>query len=231
MGKKKSVKYNAPEYASTSYDTGGLFGSSTTDKSGTTYNPSSWMTNTMNTTGNSINTTLQNMLSNDYSNDANFQAYQNQLNKTAKQNYDTSVLSSLADRGLMRSSGLQAATNSFADTLADNTTDLYDSYYNRQANNLSSLLNTSNALYNYITGVNSGSQTNTNNLNNFNLTNAGKDLEAQKTNASSNSGLWSTLANVAGSLGNTALSTGLAAATGGTGTALSGGSSILKGIA
>lgn len=218
MGKKKSkVKYNAPEYASTSYDTGGLFGSSTTDKSGTSYTPSSWMTNTMNTTGNSINTTLQNMLSNDYSNDANFQAYQNQLNKTAKQNYDTSVLSSLADRGLMRSSGLQAATNSFADTLADNTTDLYDSYYNRQANNLSNLLNTSNALYNYMTGVNSGSQATTNALNNFNLTNAGHDLDAQKTNAQINnsSNLWGTLAQVTGSLGNTALSAALGAASGG----------------
>lgn len=207
MGKKSSVKYNAPEYASTSYDTGGLFGSSTTDKSGTSYTPSSWMSSTMGTAGNNINTTLQNMLSNDYSNDANFQAYQNQLNKTASQNYDTSVLSQLANKGLMRSSGLQAATNSFADTLADNTTDLYDSYYNRQANNLSNLLSTSNALYNYITGVNSGSQTNTNSVNNFNLTNAGHDLEAQKANAqlNNNSSLWSSLANTAGNLAGTAL--------------------------
>lgn len=164
MGKSKS-----PKYATTSYDTGGLFGNSTTGKSGTTYNPTNWITDTGNTAGSGINTTLNNMLSNDYSNDANFQAYQNQLNKTAAQNYDTSVLSNLANRGLMRSSGLQAATNSFNDSLIDNTTDLYDNYYNRQANNLSSLLNTQNALYNYITGVNTGSQNNTKTVNDFNM--------------------------------------------------------------
>lgn len=56
MGKKK-----APEYATTNYDTGGLFGSSTTSKSGTTYNPASWMSDTMGTVGNNVNSTLNNM--------------------------------------------------------------------------------------------------------------------------------------------------------------------------
>lgn len=164
MGKSKS-----PKYAETSYDTGDLFGSSTTNKKGTTYNPADWMSSLNNTAASGLNTTLNNMLSNDYSNDANFQAYQDNLNKTAAQNYDTSVLSNLANRGLMRSSGLQSATNSFNDSLIDNTTDLYDNYYNRQSNNLSNLLNTQNSLYNYLTGVNSGSQTNSQNVSNFNM--------------------------------------------------------------
>lgn len=171
MGKKK-----APEYAKTTYDTGGLFGSSTTDKSGTSYKPADWMSNTMGTVGNNVNTTLNNMLSNDFANDANFQAYQNQLNKTAAQNYDASVLSPLANRGLMRSSGLQAATNAFADTLADQTTNLYDSYYNRQQRNLSSLMNTSNALFDYLMGVNKGSQTNSENISNYNKWKYAQDL-------------------------------------------------------
>lgn len=165
MGKSKK----APEYATTNYDTGGLFGSSTTSKKGTSYTPASWMSNTMETVGGNVNSTLNNMLSNDYANDPNFQAYQNQLNKSAQQSYDASVLSPLANRGLMRSSGLQAATNAFADTLADQTTNLYDNYYNRQQNNLSSLVNTSNALFNYLTGVNSGSQTNSQNISNYNM--------------------------------------------------------------
>lgn len=164
MGKK-----SAPKYAKTTYDTGNLYGKSTSDENGTTYSAPNWISNTMGTVGNNVNSTLQNMLSNDFSNDANFKAYQNQLNKTASQNYDTSVLSQLANRGLMRSSGLQSATNAFADTLADKTTDLYDNYYNRQANNLSNLLNTSNTLYNYITGVNSGSQQNSKNVSDYNL--------------------------------------------------------------
>lgn len=186
-----------PEYAGTTYDTGGLFGSSTSNKNGTSYDPEGWMSNTMGTVGSNVNSTLKNMLSNDYSNNANFQAYQNQLNRTAAQNYDTSVLSQLANRGLMRSSGLQSATNAFADTLANNTTDLYDSYYNRQANNLSNLLNTSNALYNYVTGVNTGGLNNTGAVNNFNLGAAGIN----------NNGLWSSLSNTAGNIAGTAIST------------------------
>ena len=194
MGKSKK----APEYAETKYDTGGLFGSATSNKSGTTYNPSSWMSNTMNTVGGNINSTLNNMLSGDYANDANFQVYQDQLNRSAAQNYDASVLSQLADRGLMRSSGLQSATNAFADTLANNTADLYDSYYNRQANNLSNMLNTSNAIYNYLTGINSAALNNTGSVNSYELNRAGLN---------DNSNLWGQLANTAGSVAGSAIST------------------------
>lgn len=193
MGKSK-----APEYATTTYDTGNLFGSSTTSKNGTTYNPASWITDTNNTTSNGINSTLKNMLSNDYSNDANFQAYQNQLNNTASQNYDTSVLSNLANRGLMRSSGLQAATNSFNDSLIDKTMNLYDNYYNRQANNLSNLLNTQNALFNYLTGVNQGSQTNSQNVSNYNM-------QKYQTEQALKSAMWNSLGQAAGSLGGGAI--------------------------
>lgn len=188
MGKK-----SAPKYAKTTYDTGNLYGKSTSDENGTTYSAPNWISNTMGTVGNNVNSTLQNMLSNDFSNDANFKAYQNQLNKTASQNYDTSVLSQLANRGLMRSSGLQSATNAFADTLADKTTDLYDNYYNRQANNLSNLLNTSNTLYNYITGVNSGSQQNSKNVSDFNLS-------KWQTKQNANNAMWGNLMNAGASI-------------------------------
>lgn len=184
---------NAPKYAQTTYDTGNLFGKSTSDENGTTYSAPNWISNTMGTVGNNVNSTLQNMLSNDFSSDANFKAYQNQLNKTASQNYDTSVLSQLANRGLMRSSGLQSATNAFADTLADKTTDLYDNYYNRQANNLSNLLNTSNTLYNYITGVNSGSQQNSKNVSDYNLSKWQAEQNA-------NNAMWGNIMNTAASL-------------------------------
>lgn len=190
MGKSK-----APGYATATYDTGGLFGSSTTNGKSTTYNAPSWISNTMGTVGNNVNNTLQNMLSGDFSKDANYQAYQNNLNRQMSQSYDANVLGQLANRGLMRSSGLQAATNAFADTLANNQMNLYDSYYNRQANNLSNLLNVSNNLYNYITGVNTGSQNLANNVSNYNLNKAQLD---------NNSALWSNIANAAGSAAGTA---------------------------
>lgn len=165
MGKKTK----APEYVEATYDTGDLFGTSTNTKKGTTYSPAGWMSETMGTVGNNINSTLSNMLSNDFANDANFQAYQDQFNKIAEENYDASVLSNLANRGLMRSTGLQTATNNFNEALLDNTTNLFDDYYNRQSNNLANMLNTSNTLFDYMTGINNGAKTDANTVNSFNL--------------------------------------------------------------
>lgn len=188
MGKSKS-----PGYATTTYDTGGLFGSSTNSESGTTYKPTGWISNTMSTVGNALPTTISNMLSNDYSRDPNFQAYQNNFNRQMSQAYDANVLSQLANRGLMRSSGLQSATNAFNDTMTNNEMNLYDNYYNRQANNLNNLMNTSNSIYNYITGINSGALGNSQAVNQHNLA-------AWQAQQAANSNLWGSLASAAGSI-------------------------------
>lgn len=183
MGKKKKASY-----ATTTFDSGD-WGSSTNGAKGTTYSPNGWMSDTMGTVSNNLNSTLNSLLSNDYTKDKNFQAYQNNFNRQAQQVYDASVLGQLANRGLMRSSGLQAATNAFNDTLANNEMNLYDQYYNRQVNNLGQLLNTSNQLYNYMAGITGKNQVDTNNVNNFNLA-----------NTTNNSGLFNTLANAAGNV-------------------------------
>lgn len=180
MGSKSS---KAPDYATATYNTGGLFGSSTASKSGVDFKANDQMAQAGNTAWGGLNTTLNNLGSNDYVNDPNFQQYQNAMNKQMQQNYDTSVLSNLANRGLMRSSGLQGATNSFANTLADQTTNLMDSYYNRNANNLANYQNVLSNLYNYITGVNTGAQNQANNVSNYNLQQA--QLQAQQ-NAANN---------------------------------------------
>lgn len=197
MGKSSS----APKYATTTYDTGGLFGSSTSGASGTSYKPTDSITSTGNSAWSGLSNALQGINSNDYSNDPNFQAYQNQLNKTAQQAYDANVLSPLANRGLMRSSGLQAATNSFNNTLADNVTDLYDSYYNRQANTLSNNQNVLNNLYSYITGLNSGAMQNTNQVNDYNKWKYQMDMANQQ----ANNALWGQLAGAAAGVAGTAL--------------------------
>ena len=190
MGKKDKAK--VADYASTTYDTGELFGSSTSNKDGTTYKPAGWISETMGTVSGNINPTLNSMLSGDYANDANFQVYQDNFNKNMQQAYDTNVLGDITNRGLMRSSALQSATNSFNETMADNLADLYDSYYNRQSSNLSNLLNTSNTLYDYITGLNSASQQNTNAVNNYNL---GK-YRLENAGTGSNSSIGSLIGNV-----------------------------------
>lgn len=168
----KSSKTKAPDYASATYNTGGLFGSSTADKNGVTYTPTENISNAGDAAWSGLNNSLQGISSNDYANDPNFQAYQNALNNQMAQNYDTTVLSNLANKGLMRSSGLQAATNAFNNTLADQTTNLMDSYYNRQSNNLANYQNVLSNLYNYITGVNTGAQNQANNVSNYQLSQA-----------------------------------------------------------
>ena len=191
MGKKSK----APEYATTTTDTG-LWGSSTTGKSGTTYTAPDWMNSTMGSITSNLAPTINSMTSNDFENDANFNTYRNQLYNTMGQQYDQ-MLGNLADRGLMRSTGLQALNNNYAQALQDNVTGLYDSYYNRQSNNLSNLLNTSNALYDYMTGTTSLSKNDTNALNQYNLA-------KYKLDNSSNSNIGSILGSI-GPLATTAV--------------------------
>lgn len=196
-GKSKS---SAPEYQQTTYDTGNLFGSATTNKNGTTYKPADWISNTMGTVSSNINPTLNSMLSGDYSNDANFKVYQDNFNRGMQQAYDTNVLGNLTDRGLMRSSGLQAATNSFNNTMQEGLANLYDNYYNRQSNNLANLLNTSNTLFDYITGITSGSRQDANAINNYNL--AKYRLENADTGSSGIGSIIGGLGNIAGAAAN-----------------------------
>lgn len=164
MGKSK-----APKYATTTTSTGGLFGESTSGGSGTSFKAEDWQ-NTMGGTGsNLINTSLSGLLTNDYSQDPNFQVYQDNFNRGMQQAYDTNVLGNLTNRGLMRSSGLQAATNSFNNTMQEGLADLYDTYYNRQLNNLNAGLNAQNNLYNWITGINQAAMGNSKNVSDYNM--------------------------------------------------------------
>lgn len=184
---------SAPKYATTTYDTGGLFGKSTSKEKGTSFAGENWQNTMGNTGANLINTSLANMLSNDYSNDANFKVYQDDFNRNMTQAYDTNVLSNLANRGLMRSSGLQAATNSFNNTLNENLANLYDNYYNRQVNNLTNALNSQNALYSWITGLNNAAMNNSKNVSDH-------EMQAYQAEQQANAALWSGLAQAAGSI-------------------------------
>lgn len=169
---------SAPKYANTTFDTG-IFGSSTSGEKGTNYKSNANMTNIGNNALSGWNNALTAIGSNDYSNDPNFQVYQNDFNRNAQKSFETNVLNPIQSQGLMRSSGLQAATNSFNNTLTDNLADLYDSYYNRQVNNLGQYQNSANTLYNMIMGINQGSMTNSKNVSDYNM-NAWQQEQANK---------------------------------------------------
>ena len=179
-------KSNAPKYATTTTKTGGLFGESTNSKKGSTFTAEDWQTNMGGLGSNLINQSLTGLSSNDYSQDPNFQVYQDNFNRGMQQAYDTNVLANLNDRGLMRSSGLQSATNSFNNTMQQGLADLYDSYYNRQQNNLNNALNSQNTLYSWITGLNKDAATNSKNVSDYNM-------NAWQAQQQANSDLWGNL--------------------------------------
>lgn len=186
-------KSNAPKYATTTTKTGGLFGESTNSKKGSTFAAEDWQTNMGGLGSNLINQSLTGLSSNDYSQDPNFQVYQDNFNRGMQQAYDTNVLANLNDRGLMRSSGLQSATNSFNNTMQQGLANLYDSYYNRQQNNLNNALNSQNTLYSWITGLNKDAATNSKNVSDYNM-------NAWQAQQQANSALWGNLMNAAGSI-------------------------------
>jgi hypothetical protein len=93
----------------------------------------------------------------------------------------------------MRSSGLQSATNSFNNTMQQGLANLYDSYYNRQQNNLNNALNSQNTLYSWITGLNKDAATNSKNVSDYNM-------NAWQAQQQANSALWGNLMNAAGSI-------------------------------
>jgi hypothetical protein len=185
MGKSK-----APDYATTTTKTGGLFGEATNSATGSTFKPEDWQTNMGGLGSNLINQSLTGLSSNDYSKDPNFQVYQDNFNRGMQQAYDTNVLGNLTDRGLMRSSGLQAATNSFNNTMQQGLADLYDSYYNRQQNNLNSALNAQNTLYGWITGLNQDAAKNSQAVSNYNM-------QAYQADQASKQAMFNQLMNVA----------------------------------
>lgn len=147
-----------------------LWGSSTTNAGGTTFNPTKWQSDTMNITGQALAPTLQEYLNPSY-NSSEYKKTKEKFDKQASESYDNNVLSKLANRGLMRSSGLQASTNAFNDTLADQEADLMNSYKQSKLTDLSTLLGLSTDLYNYSQGENKLSSSLANSVANYNLQN------------------------------------------------------------
>jgi hypothetical protein len=196
MGKSK-----APEYATTTTNTGGLFGEATNSKKGSSFKAEDWQTNMGGLGSNLINQSLTGLSSNDYSQDPNFQVYQDNFNRGMQQAYDTNVLGNLTDRGLMRSSGLQAATNSFNNTMQQGLADLYDSYYNRQQNNLNSALNAQNNLYSWITGLNQDASKNSQAVSNYNM-------QAYQAEQAAKNAMLGNIMNAVGTIGGAAMTGG-----------------------
>lgn len=186
MGKSSK----APEYASTTNNTN-LYGSSTTNKNGTTFSPTNFQSNLVNNVEQQLPNTLNEYINPTYNSDL-YKAQQEQRNINNSQNYDANVLGDIANRGLMRSSGLQAQTNIFADNIANQEAQAMADYKAQQANNLSQLMGLYEIPYNMMIGNNNTSQ---------NLSNAVSNNNLLKYNAGSNGMLYNMLSESAAGAG------------------------------
>lgn len=138
-------------------DTGGLYGNSTTGRSGTTYDPSDFETNLVNTTTSAIPQYLQQMINPSYDSEI-FKAQTAQRNKLANQSFENNLINPLASRGLTRGSSVNQLSGMFANKLADAEIAAMANEDARVQNILNALLSTYQVPYNMMQGLNSASQ-------------------------------------------------------------------------
>lgn len=166
---------------SQTYDTGGLYGSSTTGKRGTTYKPSDFETQLVNQTTSAIPGYLQQLISPTYDSQS-YLNRQQQLNNTARQSLENNVINPLSQRGLTRGSSINQMSNQLANKLTDAQLDLMNSEDSRVSNILGQLMNYYQVPYNMMNTANQSSS----------------GLYSQALKNSSSGGLGSQLAGLAG---------------------------------
>lgn len=137
--------------------TGGLYGSSTTNKHGTTYNPSQFETQLVNQTTAAIPQYLEQLINPSYDSEV-FKAQTAQRNRLANQSFENNLINPLASRGLTRGSSVNQLSGQFANKLADAEVAAMANEDARVQNILNSLLTTYQVPYNIMTGLNSQSQ-------------------------------------------------------------------------
>ena len=138
------------------YSTGGLYGSSTTGKSGTTYKPSDFESQLVQQTTSAIPSYLSQLINPTY----NSQSYlnrQQQLNNTARQSLENNVINPLAQRGLTRGSSINQMSNQLNNKLTDAQLDLMNSEDSRVSNILSQLMGYYQVPYNMMNTANQAS--------------------------------------------------------------------------
>lgn len=137
--------------------TGGLYGSTTTGKRGTSFKPSDFQTQLVGQTSSAIPQYLQQLISPTYDS----QSYNNrlqQLNNAAQTSLENNIISPLSQRGLTRGSSVNQMSNQLNNKLVDAQLDLMNSEDARVNSVLSQLMNYYQVPYNMMSGLMQGSQ-------------------------------------------------------------------------
>lgn len=134
------------------FSSGNLYGSATTNKYGTTYNPSDFETKLINMTGKYIPQYMEQLVNPTY-NSAIFKAQTAQRNRLANQSFENNLINLLASRGLTRGSSVNQMSNQFAGKLADLETDAMANEDTRNANMINNLFNYYQVPYSNMMGI------------------------------------------------------------------------------
>lgn len=134
------------------FSSGNLYGSATTNKYGTTYNPSAFETKLMSMTNKYIPQYMEQLVNPTYNSNI-FKAQTAQRNRLANQSFENNLINPLASRGLTRGSSINQLSGQFAGKLADLETDAMANEDTRNADMLNNLFNYYQVPYANMAGI------------------------------------------------------------------------------
>lgn len=188
----------APEYPTTTTNTG-LYGSSTTNKSGTTFNPTEFQKQLVGSVESYIPQTLNYMM-NPTTDNAYYQAQKAVRQQAQNDAFENQVINALGSRNLSRGSAGQALINSYADSVARQESQALADAQSQASSLLSQLLSVYSLPYDMMTGTSQLSQSGTNSVANYNIA---KYQAEQQAKANQNA-LYGNIGSTIGSLAGTA---------------------------
>lgn len=136
--------------------TNGLYGFATTNKNGTSYNPSSFEQQLIGMTNKYIPQYMNQLVNPSYNSEI-FKAQTQQRNRLANQSFENNLINPLASRGLTRGSSINQMSNQFANKLADLEVDAMANEDTRNSNMLDNLFDYYQVPYNMMMGISSQS--------------------------------------------------------------------------
>ena len=160
-------KSSAPEYPTTKVNTG-LFGSSTTNKSGSTFTPTDFQKNLIGVTEQNAIPSLQNYLNPDYESEdyrRGDEYYTNKMNTQLQNNYLNPALS----RNLLRGSTASDIMRGFANDLAASEYERQNNYRDQQLQNYMAAMLPYTTIYDISKGTQGLSSSLANSLASYNL--------------------------------------------------------------
>lgn len=191
----KGSKSSAPAYPTTTTNTG-LWGSSTTGPSGTTYSPTGFQKQLIGSVESYIPQTLDYMM-NPTTENAYYQAQKNVRQQAQNDAFENQVVNALASRNLSRGSAGQGLINSYADSVARQEAQALADAQGQASALLSQLMGLYAAPYEIMKGTSQLSQAGTNALADYNM----QKYQADIANQNAKYQLWGNLAGSMGQLG------------------------------